>query len=435
VDKTRGTAEEHEARGLLGRINKQLYVNRRANKNVQDRAFLGSALREYLAGYRAQPTANLWHGVNAVALAEMARRDGLDLAESPDAARTAKDILDVLGQREARSTESLSTWDLATGMEASLALRDSSEAVRLALEYVESPGADAFEINSTLRQMTEIWGLSDLEMPGSQLLPILRSALVRKEGGTVTLGADEANAELNTEAGPGLEAIFGANRFQTLKWYQLGLERAKSVARIENLSGQGHGTGWLVRGEDFFPDQAGKLLVITNHHVISDPPFFNALRPHQTRANFQMQNVVLEMDRIVWSSPLSGFDVTLLSLKAQPDGLKPLELAAARPEMRTPASRLYLIGHPAGRDLEFSLQDSQLIGMNDRLIHYRSPTEAGSSGSPVFEDQEWKVVGLHHAGRGDMPRLDGKPGTYEANEALSIHEIRTAIASIRTAEA
>jgi V8-like Glu-specific endopeptidase len=99
--------------------------------------------------------------------------------------------------------------------------------------------------------------------------------------------------------------------------------------------------------------------------------------------------------------------------------------------MGDPAPRLYIIGHPGGRDLEFSLEDSQLVGANEKLLHYRTPTQGGSSGSPVFEGQEWKVVALHHAGKSNMSRLDGKEGTYEANEAISIHAIRAAITSGR----
>lgn len=84
---------------------------------------------------------------------------------------------------------------------------------------------------------------------------------------------------------------------------------------------------------------------------------------------------------------------------------------------------MYIIGHPAGSDLELSLQDNNLIGCNDTWLHYRTPTEPGSSGSPVFEQNDWKVVGLHHKGTEEMKRLDGE-GKYQANEATSILALR-----------
>jgi V8-like Glu-specific endopeptidase len=74
-----------------------------------------------------------------------------------------------------------------------------------------------------------------------------------------------------------------------------------------------------------------------------------------------------------------------------------------------------------------SLQDNLLLGCNEWLLHYRTPTEGGSSGSPVFEDEGWQAVGLHHAG-GTFERLDGTRPPYQANEGITVLAIRAAIA-------
>jgi hypothetical protein len=427
IQQAKGTIEEHEAHGLIGRIHKQTYVANRDGERSRYRSYLERAYSEYLAAYRLRPADNLWHGINAVALAELARRDGVSLRDRTDSKALATAIRKALDQRESSSAEGLSTWDLATAMEARLALGDSAAALELALAYTESQSADAFEISSTLRQMIEVWGLDDSKLPGSRLLPILRAALVHRQGGSLTVQVEQAHADLRPTLRPALEKVFGAARFAPLKWYQQGLQRAQSIARIERLSGQGHGTGWIVKGGDFFPNQKGKLLVVTNHHVISDPPYPGALRPDQAKVHFQMLSQVLEVDQIIWSSPPSEYDATFVSLKRKP-GAKPLELATQPEQIGDPPPRLYIIGHPGGRNLEFSLEDTELLAANQKLLHYRTPTEGGSSGSPVFEDQEWKVVALHHAGRAEMPRIDGQHGTYEANEGISIQAIRTATA-------
>src|SRR5262249_44796144 len=84
--------------------------------------------------------------------------------------------------------------------------------------------------------------------------------------------------------------------------------------------------------------------------------------------------------------------------------------------------RVYIIGHPSGGDLSFSIHDNLLLDYQDSLLHYRTPTEGGSSGSPVF-NQQWRLIGLHHKGGEHMRRLNGKPGTYAANEGIWIRSI------------
>ncbi|MGH9894297.1 MAG: trypsin-like serine peptidase, partial [bacterium] len=99
------------------------------------------------------------------------------------------------------------------------------------------------------------------------------------------------------------------------------------------------------------------------------------------------------------------------------------------------AARVYIIGHPGGRDLAFSFQDNELLDHEGPptgqpqipdvcRLHYRAPTEGGSSGSPVFNARLWEVIALHHkGGKMGMPKLNGKDGTYAANEGISIQSM------------
>jgi V8-like Glu-specific endopeptidase len=73
------------------------------------------------------------------------------------------------------------------------------------------------------------------------------------------------------------------------------------------------------------------------------------------------------------------------------------------------------------------LYDSLFLDADELRLHYRTPTTGGNSGSPVF-NKDWKLVGLHHSGRFDMPKLNNKEGVYEANEAIRIDAIKTALA-------
>jgi hypothetical protein len=53
------------------------------------------------------------------------------------------------------------------------------------------------------------------------------------------------------------------------------------------------------------------------------------------------------------------------------------------------------------------------------LVQYATDTEAGSSGSPVF-DQQWQIVALHHRG-GGLAGPDGKK--YFTNEGIAISSV------------
>jgi trypsin-like peptidase/tetratricopeptide repeat protein len=413
--------EALEARGLTGRIYKQLYVNNNDPKSLRNRANLERALNEYDFVYRLDPQNNVWHGINVVALAARAQRDRLPLSGLPDAPAMAQDILATLKQREADATQPLRAWDYATAMEAHVALGNDKEAAEAAIRYTDSIDVDAFEISSTIRQLTETWQLNDQEAPGNFLLPICRAGHLRKEG-AAEIGHPRAMAEEAHAAGEavkGLEAIFGPDGMSTLKWYKKGLEQCNSVARVEKRNGKGHGTGWLVNASDFFNGAEGVLL-LTNNHVVSQSPNPYAILPNDCKINFQAIGELFDVeDDIRWSSSYLELDATFLKLKGVPKAT-PLTLHKRAMEMADPPPRMYIIGHPRGRDLELSLQDNHLVGCNDTLLHYRTPTEPGSSGSPVFEPEDWRVVGLHHKAHEQMKRIDGKEGTYEANEGISI---------------
>jgi Trypsin-like peptidase domain len=145
--------------------------------------------------------------------------------------------------------------------------------------------------------------------------------------------------------------------------------------------GKGHDTGWLVKAEDFFPNRKGVLL-LTNNHVVSQMPNPRAIFPWDSQVNFQALGTVFQVeDEVVWSSPYMELDATLLALKGEPQA-KPLELSTRAMQMVQPPPRMYIIGHPRGRDLELSLQDNHLEAQHgenyrgDRKCHSNSELPA-----------------------------------------------------------
>ena len=417
-----------EATGGIGRCYKQLFLttpdsDRRAH-------YLQRALDVYWGAYTADPQL-IWHGVNAAALLARAGRYGIAVSQTSDAASAARDIAAQVLETVDQQPQS-QQWTKATACEASVALGRYDDAVQRGEAFVEDPDTDAFAIASLLRQLLEVWELDTSTPLGNALLPILRAALLEREGGDVVLHPQDVGAaRLDRLAGADarLEKVLGVERYRSLAWYRNGLLRCRAVARIENLNEDGIGTGFLVEGAALHESLPERVLV-TNGHVIPE-----GLDPRNAVVAFHgLDSDALGPNRFRvlkrwWYEPSSSpqLDTTVVELDGYPQRVEPIPLAPQLPEL-TPSTRAYVIGHPRGlQQPQFSLQDNLVLDHDDTRLHYRSPTEGGSSGSPVFDNQ-WQLIGLHHAGGFAMPRLKGEGGTYAANEALIIGAIRNAMA-------
>jgi V8-like Glu-specific endopeptidase len=207
------------------------------------------------------------------------------------------------------------------------------------------------------------------------------------------------------------------------------MQRAGAVAQVETRMGDAVGTAFVVRGGDLKPELGDELLLLTNAHVITtDRQVSRALHPDQAVLKFELwqdgASPEFQVDAL-WSSAPEHLDATLLRPKRNIGNVLPVPIARTLP-LADGTQRAYIIGHPQGRKLSFSIHDNHLLDYDDRLLHYRSPTEPGNSGSPVF-NAEWRLIGLHHRGLRNMPKLKGKEGTYPANEGIWIQAIIQAL--------
>ncbi|HJQ37042.1 MAG TPA: serine protease [Thermoanaerobaculia bacterium] len=394
IAETPAGRERTDARGILGRAWKQAYVNGNRGKEL-----LENAVTAYYEPY-AEDAGSHYHGINAVACLSRAQCDGVQLSGNfPDWRELACTIrMDIDGVDDPAS------WQYATAMEASFALNDRPAAERSLKQYLQHPRTSAFAIAATRRQLLDVWCVS----PEDPVIHILQAALLMKDGGE--------SIELPARS-KGLEAILGEEQYKPLEWYQRGLTRARAVARIGRLATQGFGTGFLVNARDLDPSRGGQLL-ITNHHVLP-----GGIRNHREAVvTFEALDGGAKkyaVAEVLWTSPVEDLDATVMRLSDNVDGIElypictpPLPALDSKPK-----PRLYVIGHPLGGTMQFSISDNLMIDHEDPKVHYRTPTAGGSSGSPVFDD-DWKLLALHHAGQvGRMLKLHGK-GMYSANEGL-----------------
>jgi hypothetical protein len=425
LESIRDPVEALEARGLLGRIDKQLYVNEASAKGVGDPQRLRSAIDAYLTAYEADRSRPAWHGINAAALLCRAQRDGVAHARLGDATKLARAILRAVGGGYEPGRTSF--WNLATAAEAELALGQIDRAELWLHRYAAADDTELFALASTVRQLQEVWGLRDDGEPGRRLLPPLKRALMR-DGRQALIAPDD----VGTATAATLEKVFGDTGFISPEKLKLGLQRCEAVGRVEELTGEGFGTGFAIPGAALRKSWGKAFVFVTNAHVLSasDP---QASPPAKARVTFHAlrdtkgKPFSTRFGEILASSPSDKLDFTIVALKAQPRGLAPIPVADDLPAPGS-GQRLYAIGHPRGGSLMFSMQDNRLLdhgAPGDYRVHYRTPTEPGSSGSPVF-DAGWDLVALHHAGSATMRRIHGE-GTYEANEGIWIGKIRQAL--------
>ncbi len=426
-------SELAETRGLIGRARKQIYMNKLSEErpNAALKRNFEQAVTAYSDVYK-KTKGRLWHGINTVALLDRAKRDRLRLPKGLQEYKSiAKDILQQISAKK-----KIELWDYATAGEASLALKDYQQALQWILEYTrENTRADAFEYASTLRQFEEVWKLDEGKKEQAQILHLLRSSLLRQEGGQIEIANTEQKlATANAlEADKEFEQILGKDRFQTFQWYRTGLDRATDVAKICDRSDNPAGSGFLVAGKDVHERIDEKWLLVTNAHVISDDYLEQnatpaALPSDEARIRFEAQdpNQVFEVEEIIYSSPRSELDCTIARLRSYPDHSYPYPIAKRLPLLNK-NQRVYVIGHPGGRRLSYSINDNLLLDYEKPKVHYRAPTEGGSSGSPVF-NQQWDLLALHHAGGRNTRMLNGQFGTYPANEGLFFQSILNAVA-------
>jgi V8-like Glu-specific endopeptidase len=184
------------------------------------------------------------------------------------------------------------------------------------------------------------------------------------------------------------ERIIGENTLRPLYYLRRALVAADAVVRVD-WNGQPNASGFLVA-----PD-----LMMTNHHVINEVTvrsaqacFFDEVADQQEKEEPRTQVIA----RIAGTESLlytdKDLDVSVVRLQGSPHLRRYLPL---RPAVLQQNNRVVIIQHPGGYPKQVSLQNNLVADANARLVQYYTSTRAGSSGSPVLDDN-FAVVAIHH---------------------------------------
>ncbi|MGV1029266.1 MAG: trypsin-like peptidase domain-containing protein [Dermatophilaceae bacterium] len=175
-----------------------------------------------------------------------------------------------------------------------------------------------------------------------------------------------------------------------VSFLERGVELAPSVARLLVTLGDGdyHGTAFRI-GDD---------LLLTNHHVLFDKAgpakkvvaWFGYERSFSGADRAHVE-VVCRPETIVGAADHDWAVVRVAS--PMPTKAEIIPLTGGPPP--APLDRVYIIQHPNGGVKKIGMIHNVVVGVTDDLVQYRTDTEGGSSGSPVF-DEDWQLVALHH---------------------------------------
>ncbi|MEM1165778.1 MAG: trypsin-like peptidase domain-containing protein [Planctomycetota bacterium] len=244
------------------------------------------------------------------------------------------------------------------------------------------PGPDAF--------------LSDTDLGDDEFRELVatRASRLIHDLGNVSTDAERRHAESEIERY--FEKIDQGADFLPASFLSDGATRARAVCRIAVPGG--YGTGFLI----------APGLIMTNNHVIE-----SSQSADESVAEFGLDGeatptiVALRPERMFVTD--RGLDFTIVG--CDPEAVPPHTLPIAlslNPAIVTRHERVNIIQHPRGRTKEIAIHANRVIRVQSKVIRYRTDTDPGSSGSPVFNN-EWQLVALHHAGvkRGDRAENEG----------------------------
>lgn len=182
-----------------------------------------------------------------------------------------------------------------------------------------------------------------------------------------------------------LEKVNLGEDFLPARYLKNGAIRANAVCRI--ITPDGLGTGSLIADGSY---------IMTNHHVLDEKSVALASTAEfGYEAGGNPVRIALKPNQFFITD--ENLDFTIVACDSgQLNDVKPIPLLR-NPATVTRKDQVNIIQHPSGRRKEIAIHNNLVKRVKDRVIHYETDTEPGSSGSPVFNN-EWQLVALHHAG-------------------------------------
>ncbi len=432
-----------EASGLIGRVHKDLYLAQLPSGPSEASRHLKRAFLAYWEPWRRAPEDRVWHGVNLLALSSNALANDQDI---PDEILPNEIADSVILSIEQIGDADRAYWDWASLAEAHVWKENWQKATQAIVSALDTGNAEPFMLNGTLRQFKEVWCLQDRGKDAAIMVTWLERNMLGQPNGEITLDSEDIHRQ-GSVTEEELQALHSHHRMRSDSWMRKYIARGSCVASVVDISSdEPVGTCSVLDGKWFSEELAGRLVVLTNDHVVSSfpdaySPRRRPLKPDEAAVRFtgsQCPDQKFAILRVIWSSPYDAHDACLFEL----EGTLPIEESniplvpyVPKVDVKKPAE-VFLISHPEKDGVSYSFQNTDLIdhdahstgkeGLVPGLIHYTTPSIPGSSGG-IALNAGLEMIGLHHAGGTEINRLNGELGSYAVNEAIWIQPIINAI--------
>lgn len=211
-----------------------------------------------------------------------------------------------------------------------------------------------------------------------------------------------------------MERLIRGDELQPIAYLERGLIISRSVGRIRYEEGgqTAYATGFL----------AAPGVLITNNHVL---PTADVAR--RATVEFNLELDVFNQPKVASAFGflperlfITSFDLdyAIVAVDEQSREGTPLSSFGFLPLLGVPGKAvdgewLTIIQHPNGKLKEVCVRENKLLTRTDERLWYTTDTQAGSSGSPVCNN-DWQVVALHHKGVPEMK--DGRIQTLDGRD-------------------
>ena len=202
-------------------------------------------------------------------------------------------------------------------------------------------------------------------------------------------------------------------------------QKKNSVCKIIKNNGEA-GTGFLCKIPH--PDSFNlKPTLITCYHVLRNEDLIEGKKIVMKFNDDEKEKcIIIDKERKIYTSNEKEFDITIIEIKSSDNFNKEdfldvddyLYKGDILNDIYQEQKNIYLIHYSKGFKAKLSFGTIKNISLDNNEIKHLSDTDEGSSGCPIFNLSNYKIIGIH---KGDHKKFEFQVGTILKNPIVSFN--------------